>query len=68
MMIFVVRPLWIALLTIPVVLGIGWVTAAADAAVGKSFRDSAQKNAIIVETIVGPDSGRRLRARELGCR
>jgi ATP-binding cassette subfamily C protein LapB len=58
-MIFVVGgPLgWIALLTIPVVLGIGWVTQKRLTRLSeKSFRDSAQKNAIIVETIVGLDS------------
>lgn len=58
-MIFMVAgPLgWIALLTVPVVLGIGWVTQKRlTRLTEEAFRESAQKNAIVVETIVGLDS------------
>lgn len=48
---------WIALISIPVVLAIGWITQRRlTRLTEESFRETAQKNAVVVETIVGLDS------------
>lgn len=48
---------WIVLLAVPVVLAIGWVTQKTLLKLSEeSFREAAQKNAVVVETIVGIDS------------
>lgn len=48
---------WIALLAVPVVLFIGWLTQKTLLKLSEeSFREAAQKNAVVVETLVGLDS------------
>ncbi len=48
---------WIALAAVPVVLMIGWVTQKTLTKLSEeNFREAAQKNAVVVETVVGLDS------------
>lgn len=48
---------WIALAAVPIVLIIGWVTQKTLLRLSEeSFREAAQKNAVVVETVVGIDS------------
>ena len=48
---------WIALAAVPVVLLIGWVTQKTLVKLSEqSFREAAQKSAVVVETVVGLDS------------
>ena len=48
---------WIPLLAVPVVLAVGWVTQKILLKYSEeSFREAAQKNAVVVETVVGMDS------------